>query len=1034
MADRVTPDIGAATNPETLMPQRNPNLIQRIAAAIFRSQPQYGPQPPQQQTTASGVTVQALQSVFDQYFRSQSDRLATYKDADEMDDTSEEVSVALDTIADNATTSEDGQQMSFSVTSDDERVNAIVDQVTGDADLHKAVYHMTRNLVKYGDMFGEIVVNGESQVVEFRQLPPSTMFRNQDSKGQFLIAKPLYDKATGACLNERRECAFEQIAEDVQTVVAAFWPWQITHARLNFDGFKPYGKSHLRVTRIIWKKLKAIDEALIIARLARAYPKYKYFVDTTGLAPAEKDKALRDFQYSVNQRQAIDGRREQVYWILSDIFIAKNKLRTQDGGFSENATDVSVLESRGDTVYQIADIKDYLHRKLLTTLRVPPAHMGWEEQVNAKATLCLTGDTAIPLLDGRELALKDLVQEWAVGKRNWVYSVDPDSLQMRAGLVSWAGETMPMADVWRVTLDNGESFKATASHPVMMRNGRYQPVSKLQVGDSVMPLYRRISSKAEGDELEGYEMVLQPDSQRWAYTHRVTKPAKGWACVRHHKNFDKRNNSPDNLELMTWAKHEKFHRQHVTEVFLQGEGLRKQREWNSSDAHRDLKSTQMTGQWAADDGRMLAAARRNLLSARVAPREIITGAAHPSYRRDATMEHLAIAAMRSGSMKELIVESGYSELLIRRLLREAGRTYAEFSDEYLIGGYKRDGRGQRRSYQRNFEEHPVWNKGLTKADAPQLANGGRCNARMGRNHKVISVEYAGQEPVYDLTVEGCHNFALGCGVVVHNSQQDVQYVRFLRRLQQIIGQSLEQIYDTALVLAGIDPESVKYEISWPMLSAADESAAADSELARAQADNIYSTLGVLDTEWLQRSRFDMTDEEIEEIKERVDEADAEAVQQAADQAAAVPTPEEKPAPAEEGEGEEALAQEADEEGDAEDLELAWGPAAREAALTSRRGRHGAKRGTHTHTHQHGHVTHSHPHMHHGSASHAHSHASIKTVRMDEPDRSGHDQVRLLAEQVRRRSEALLTPEMERILGEQRRALEEARRVLDDEVA
>lgn len=37
------------------------------------------------------------------------------------------------------------------------------------------------------------------------------------------------------------------------------------------------------------------------------------------------------------------------------------------------------------------------------------------------------------------------------------------------------------------------------------------------------------------------------------------------------------------------------------------------------------------------------------------------------------------------------------------------------------------------------------------------------------NHKITKIEDAGVEDVYDFTVEGYHNFGLGCGIFVHNS-------------------------------------------------------------------------------------------------------------------------------------------------------------------------------------------------------------------------------------------------------------------------
>lgn len=36
------------------------------------------------------------------------------------------------------------------------------------------------------------------------------------------------------------------------------------------------------------------------------------------------------------------------------------------------------------------------------------------------------------------------------------------------------------------------------------------------------------------------------------------------------------------------------------------------------------------------------------------------------------------------------------------------------------------------------------------------------------NHKIVSIEYVGEEEVFDISVEGTHNFAIGAGIVAHN--------------------------------------------------------------------------------------------------------------------------------------------------------------------------------------------------------------------------------------------------------------------------
>src|SRR5437899_2909459 len=146
-------------SPADLMPRRNPSLIKRIAAALFRANPQTGPQPEDQNTTQTGIVSEGLVSLYDRQFKFDVTRRATYKDVEEIDQASEEASVALDTISNNVCTSDDGVQMSFQVYCRDTAAMKVLDEVVNVCKLHQKVRPMVRNLVKYGDMFGEIVVN-----------------------------------------------------------------------------------------------------------------------------------------------------------------------------------------------------------------------------------------------------------------------------------------------------------------------------------------------------------------------------------------------------------------------------------------------------------------------------------------------------------------------------------------------------------------------------------------------------------------------------------------------------------------------------------------------------------------------------------------------------------------------------------------------------------------------------------------------------------------------------------------------------------
>jgi len=372
---------------EQMMPVRNPGLIRRIANAIFQQEPLSGPQPQDRQTTTTGVSTETggIATMFDRQFRIDTRRRAVYREVDEMDDASEEASIALDIIANNTTTSDDGLQTSFVIKAQDESVQEIFDQAVKICKLHQKIPSMARNLVKYGDSFSEPIVNSNMEIADLKQLPPSTMFRNETATGNLLMGAPRYQE--GRCVNNRNECAFEQRVVDTGDIIATFYPWQVLHIRLNHDGFTPYGKSHLRVARSTFKKLQAVEQSLVVGRLTREYLKLIFYIDTTGLSKKEKAVALEDFKNSVTQRINVDGRRDSPFSVMTDFFISTGwiKIGTQ---VQPSKAQVDVLDPKNVGIHEITDV-EYLHRKFIATLRVPPAHLGFEKDVNAKATLTL---------------------------------------------------------------------------------------------------------------------------------------------------------------------------------------------------------------------------------------------------------------------------------------------------------------------------------------------------------------------------------------------------------------------------------------------------------------------------------------------------------------------------------------------------------------------------------------------------------------------------------------------------------------------
>ncbi|MBN2257492.1 MAG: hypothetical protein JW704_06680 [Anaerolineaceae bacterium] len=113
------------------------------------------------------------------------------------------------------------------------------------------------------------------------------------------------------------------------------------------------------------------------------------------------------------------------------------------------------------------------------------------------------------------------------------------------------------------------------------------------------------------------------------------------------------------------------------------------------------------------------------------------------------------------------------------------------------------------------------------------------------NHKVVAVRRTGEEEwLYDLTVDEYHNFAIGQGVFVHNSMEDIEYlrdkmftaikiprsyyggdaeaeaglaqkdVRFARtcmRIQREFRNGIRQVLRVHMAALGIDPDSIPWD-------------------------------------------------------------------------------------------------------------------------------------------------------------------------------------------------------------------------------
>ena len=110
-----------------------------------------------------------------------------------------------------------------------------------------------------------------------------------------------------------------------------------------------------------------------------------------------------------------------------------------------------------------------------------------------------------------------------------------------------------------------------------MRDGSYHLASDLHIGDSLMPMYFRYTKNGYklvkfNSEVRGWHSIYKLVAS--AYKQQQLKKTKlkvkstdnmPYDVAIHHKDFNKENNMPENLQIMTAREHWNYHANHMHE-------------------------------------------------------------------------------------------------------------------------------------------------------------------------------------------------------------------------------------------------------------------------------------------------------------------------------------------------------------------------------------------------------------------------------------------------------------------------------------
>lgn len=294
-------------------------------------------------------------------------RKSMYDDYELMD-TDAIISSALDIYADECTT-KDANNMMLTIRTQNPHVKKILYNLFYDVlNIEFNLWSVIRSACKYGDFVWYLVIKEGFGVVNVIPIHPSVVEREE-----------------GFDPNDPERVRFKYIGEDRFTFPQDYFEnYEVAHFRILTDtNFLPYGRSILEPARKEYKKMSLLEDAMLIHRIMRAPERRIFKVDIGNIAPEEVDGFMQDFINAMKKVPYIDpatGDYNLKFNLQNQIEDYHLPVRGSDSGTSVES--LPGLSNDG----QIDDV-EYVKSKLLAALKIPKAWLGFDENVEGKATL-----------------------------------------------------------------------------------------------------------------------------------------------------------------------------------------------------------------------------------------------------------------------------------------------------------------------------------------------------------------------------------------------------------------------------------------------------------------------------------------------------------------------------------------------------------------------------------------------------------------------------------------------------------------------
>ena len=310
-----------------------------------------------------------------QYLRTQ-----LYSEYDLMDQDAI-IASALDIIADESTLKNDMGEV-LSIRSSNEDIQKILYNLFYDIlNIEFNMWSWVRQMCKYGDFFLKMEISEKFGVYNVR---PYTAFQIARKEGfnpenpEEVVFEFNPDGFTGGDSGY-----YSGPSQTPSPNVIRFDNYEMAHFRLISDvNYLPYGRSYIEPARKLYKQYSLMEDAMLVHRIVRAPEKRTFYVNVGAIPPNEIDSFMQKTVSSLKRTPYVDPKTGQynlkynMQNMLEDFYIPVRG----------NDTSTRIETTPGLTYDGIQDV-EYLRDKLFAALKVPKAFLGYEADLEGKATL-----------------------------------------------------------------------------------------------------------------------------------------------------------------------------------------------------------------------------------------------------------------------------------------------------------------------------------------------------------------------------------------------------------------------------------------------------------------------------------------------------------------------------------------------------------------------------------------------------------------------------------------------------------------------